>query len=376
MATSTAGAFTAGAPVRVLDTRSGRGTAAPGPLGRRSTLHLRLAGTAGLPASGVGALALNVTVTAPAGPGYLTVWPAGTPQPGTSNVNFGRGQTLANFAVLGAGPDAGISIFNGCWDGGVHVLVDVVGWAGSAGAGSSGSGYVPVAPARLVDTRWNNGAPLRPDGTLTVPVAGRAGVPATATGALMNVTVTQPSADGFVTLYPAGEPRPDASTLNVTRGATRANTALVKLGADGGAAVFSRGGTAHVLLDVVGYLDPAAGGGAFWPVVPQRVYDSRRAGEPLGPGEIADVPLTWADGVPDSARAVAVNITGVTPTAPTFLAAWPAGTPRPGISNVNLDAGAVTANLAVLAPDASGWTSLYNHAGRCHVVLDVVGYFA
>src|SRR3954463_7051700 len=60
------------------------------------------------------------------------------------------------------------------------------------------SRYIPVAPARLLDTRAD-GAPVAAGATTMVPVAGRLGVPAGATAAALNVTVTEAAGPGFVT---------------------------------------------------------------------------------------------------------------------------------------------------------------------------------
>eukprot|EP01041_Mallomonas_annulata_P037740 gene37740-61100_t len=73
-----------------------------------------------------------------------------------------------------------------------------------------GEGFEPMTPTRLLDTRFGIGAPARPlDQTpITVAIAGRDGVPADATGVLANVTVTEPTGSGFLTLWPSGTEMP------------------------------------------------------------------------------------------------------------------------------------------------------------------------
>ena len=92
------------------------------------------------------------------------------------------------------------------------------------------SQYTSLAsPARLVDTRL--GSKVGPGGTLVVGVAGTNGIPANATAAVLNVTVTQPDAGGFTTVYPTGSTLPTTSTVNVDGpGQTRAAFATVPLG--------------------------------------------------------------------------------------------------------------------------------------------------
>ena len=120
------------------------------------------------------------------------------------------------------------------------------------------SAYVAVVPARLLDTRASGASPG--DGSTTrVPVAGRAGVPADATAVALNVTATDTTAPGFVTVWPAGLPRPEASNLNVERpGQTVPNLVIVPLGDGGAVDVFALAAT-DLVVDVVGAWQPAAG---------------------------------------------------------------------------------------------------------------------
>src|SRR5690606_13337358 len=91
-------------PARLLDTRpgeptidglaSGAGAVQPG-----GALSLQVTGRGGVPASGVDAVVLNVTVTEPTDAGYVTVWPTGEPRPTASNLNYTAGQTVPNLVV-------------------------------------------------------------------------------------------------------------------------------------------------------------------------------------------------------------------------------------------------------------------------------------
>ena len=86
-------------------------------------------------------------------------------------------------------------------------------------------------------------------------MAGICGIPAEADAVAVNVTVTQPTAAGHLTIYQAGVPLPLASTINYRALQTRANNAIVPLGANDSIAVSSGqpSGTTHFILDVVGY---------------------------------------------------------------------------------------------------------------------------
>ncbi len=117
-------------PIRVLDTRAGTGTAgATNRLGAGATIDLAIAGAAGVPASGVTSVVLNVAVTEPIGPeSFLTLFPAGTARPLASNLNFVAGETVPNLVIVRV-QNGKVSIYNNL--GSTHVVADVQGWFSS-----------------------------------------------------------------------------------------------------------------------------------------------------------------------------------------------------------------------------------------------------
>jgi glucose/arabinose dehydrogenase len=121
--------------------------------------------------------------------------------------------------------------------------------------------YFTVPPCRVVDTRDpvgpSGGPALAAGSDRTFTVASRCGVSPTARAVAVNVTVTQPTAAGYLTLFPAGGPPPFASTINFSPGQTRANNAEVTLGPAGDLVVrcaLASGGV-HFILDVTGYYE-------------------------------------------------------------------------------------------------------------------------
>lgn len=114
-------------PARVLDTRVGLG-ALQLPLLNLGVLNLQLAGQGGVPATGVSAVVMNLTVVDPLSLGYLTAWPAGAPQPLASNLNFATRQTVPNLVVAKLGTGGKVSIYNG--GGNANLVADVNGWYG------------------------------------------------------------------------------------------------------------------------------------------------------------------------------------------------------------------------------------------------------
>jgi hypothetical protein len=107
-----------------------------------------------------------------------------------------------------------------------------------------------MTPARLIDTRTT--AKIPAGGELRVPVAGQKGVPADASAAALNVTVTQPGGSGYVTAYPCGTTAPKASNLNFVAGQTIPNAVLAGIG-DTGAVCFKASTTTHLVVDVNGW---------------------------------------------------------------------------------------------------------------------------
>jgi hypothetical protein len=237
-------------PFRLLDTRNGIG-APKGKLGGDATMSLQVTGVAnsGIPAAGVDAVVLNMTVDQPTAWSFLTVWPKGEPLPNASSLNFNAGQTVPNLVIAKVGADGQVNIFNAF--GQAHVIADVVGCFTTDSFGR----HHPAGPERLLDTRNAIGAPTGPIGQapFKLQVSGRAGVPANATAAVLNMTVTAPTAGSFLTVYPSGTALPNASNLNYSPGLTVANLVIVKLGADGAVDCQNAFGQTHLIADIVGY---------------------------------------------------------------------------------------------------------------------------
>jgi hypothetical protein len=117
-----------------------------------------------------------------------------------------------------------------------------------------------VAPCRVVDTRNATGPlggpALSAGSARTFVIAGHCGIPATAKAISANITVTVGTTAGFLTLFPSGSTRPGASSINFLAGQTRANNAVIQLGASGDVNVFAgmpAGNATHFILDLNGY---------------------------------------------------------------------------------------------------------------------------
>jgi hypothetical protein len=206
----------------------------------------------------VAAVVANVTVTQPSAPGWVSAWADGSPMPAVSNLNFSANQTVPNLAVVPVGADGAIRLHNGS-AGTVQLIVDVSGYylAGTPTAAGALASLLPAA--RVLDTRSGLGGPpaaVGPGADLVVQITNSvAGLPAGGVAAVVaNVTVTQPSAPGWVSAWADGSPMPAVSNLNFSANQTVPNLAVVPVGADGAIRLHNgSAGTVHLIVDVFGF---------------------------------------------------------------------------------------------------------------------------
>ena len=246
-------------PARLLDTRPGGPTAdgkwsGIGAMTPGLTLEVPVGGRANMTNSGQPAV-LNVTVDGATESGYLTIWPCGTEQPKTSNLNYVRGATFANAVVTKLSTTGSVCIFS---SGTTHVIIDAFGEMSTVK-------YVPLAqPARLLDTRAGNptldgqfsgGGVRSANTTLALTVGGRAGLSDQPAAVVLNVTVDGPALPGFVTVYPCGGERPNVSNVNYAAGQTLPNLVVTSVSGSGTICVYNSTKT-HIIVDVFGELSP------------------------------------------------------------------------------------------------------------------------
>ncbi|MHB1853433.1 MAG: IPT/TIG domain-containing protein [Acidimicrobiales bacterium] len=242
------------APQRIADTRPGSGhpyagqTLSPG-----GALTVQVAGAGGIPATGADAVVMNVTAADATAPSFLTLYPAGAARPLASNLNFTAGQTVANQVVMPLGTGGAVTVYNA--QGSVDVIVDVAGWYGAGGLA-----FHPLGPARAVDTRPGSGEPyagqtLQPGKSLTVQLAGLAGLPTSGiSGLAVNVTVTDTGATGDLQVGPGGQPLPDTSEVNWAPGETTENLVILEAGSSGSLTFYDgSSGTVDLVVDVYGW---------------------------------------------------------------------------------------------------------------------------
>lgn len=233
-------------PVRELDTRDGTGGVPVGKLAGGSTLTFKVTGVNGVPAGGVSAVALNVTVAEPAAGGLVNVFPCGA-QPLTSSLNYVADQTVPNLVIAPVSPQGTVCFFTTTT---THLLADVSGWF------AAGSDHHALNPTRVFDTRNGLGEVwwgwLPPGGSVSVDITGRNGVPGAGVGAVvLNVTTTNAQAEGYVTVYPCGD-LPLTSSVNYLPGRNVPNAVIAPVGADGRVCFYSPIAT-DLVVDVSGW---------------------------------------------------------------------------------------------------------------------------
>lgn len=115
----------------------------------------------------------------------------------------------------------------------------------------------------------------------------------------------------------------------------------------------------------------------YYTVPPCRTFDSRK-GSPLSNGSTQTIPITGGVcAIPATAKAVAFNITAITPSGAGFLRAYPSASTPTQVSQVNFGPDQTRTNNGILEIGADGQivVDAALTAGAVDFVFDVVGYF-
>jgi len=299
-------------------------------------------------------------------------------------------------------PAGGVITYRTCWVMGksTYVGVGTAGLTQTAAASATPScataapTFASLVPARVLDTRpgqatvdgrYNGVGALSEGAELDLPVSGRGGVPANGAAAVvLNVTATNSTRSGYLTVWPAGSAQPLASNLNFVPGQTVPNLVIAKVGVGGKVALFNSAGHTDFVADIGGWFPLTSG---LTPLVPARLLDTR-AGQgtidglfagngALGASDELDLTVAGRGSVPTAgADAVVLNLTATNSTGVGYVTAWPAGAARPFASNLNLAPGSTVANLVIAKVGSGGKVALYNARNSTDLVADVVGWFA
>ena len=373
--------FTGLQPTRLVDTRSGLGLSGPFSSGAARTFTL--AGRGGIPSNAI-AVTGSVAVVGQTSAGYLTMGPFAATLLRSSVVNVPVGDVRAagfTVALAGSGPVA--AMWMGTGGSTAHVVIDVTGYYAP---GSSGSTFVPLTPARVVDTRFGTGlsGPFMTDAPRTFQVTGHGGVPSAATAVTGNLVAVEPNSSGYLALGPTVSATPSASSLNAKAGDTRGASVTMPLDGSGRLGLVWKGtpgSRSHVVFDVTGYFTGSGAGATYFPIDSSRVLDTRFANGLAGPFGSKVVRVLQATGrgaVPLDAVGVTGGAAVITPTAAGWLIVGPGGSPLGTTATINLPKGDIRANGFTSRAGAGGTLGMVFQGGSgssANVVLDITGYF-
>ena len=253
------------------------------------------------------------------------------------------------------------------------VCIPVAGQTAIHAAGIGSAALTAIGPTRIVDTRANGGFVRLSATTMRVIVAGRNGVPATATAAAISLSVKSAVAPGYLTAWPSGSAQPNASALNFERAQNVTNTLFVQLGEGGAIDVYSPVAVTTI-IDVTGFFlaADASRAGRLIATTPTRVVDTRVDDVALPPSASLQVHLDQFI-APDAVAAM-LTLTTTRPNGAGFLTAFATGAPRPKTPSLSIDRANTARSATVLVPLQSADVTIHSSAGG-HVVVDLVGYF-
>jgi hypothetical protein len=246
--------------------------------------------------------------------------------------------------------------------------------------------YHPLAPVRLLDTRFANGlsGKLVAATPRTFLVATRGGVPAGATAVTANVTVVNSSAASSVYLGPDPISHPATSTINFNKNDITAYGSTIALNASGhmSATYMAGSGTTDLVMDVTGYFTANTSGDTYHPLTPARLVDTRVKNGLTKGKLVANVPQTFTvkgrGGVPSNAKAVTGNVTVTGSNNGWALYIGPTAIAKPSASTINFVKGQTRANSLTVALSPGGTLSatFMSSAGKTtDLVFDVTGYY-
>ena len=354
--------FTPLSPTRIFDSRT-TGSQIP----RYGSVSVPI--PAGLVPADATAVVFTLTGTNAANPTFLSVGPGTQGNPATSSVNLAAGETRANLVTVAFAHGNVSGFWVGAGPAPADAVVDLAGYYSPSG----GSKYTPLAPQRVLDTR--GGPAVGPHGTVLLDLSNQ--VPPGATAVVFNLTGTDVTGPTFVTAYPADEPEPNSSNLNLAPGKDTPDLVTVKVGLDRRVALTNAYNSVDLIADLAGYYSPQSTQ-AFYSLNPLRVLETRdingNPSDPIGPGATRKLDLSgW---LPAGATGVVANLTATNVTAATVITAWADGAQQPGVSNLNLAAGQTAANLALVPVSPARAIDIHNLTGQIDMIVDVAGYFA
>ena len=378
--TGTGGVFVP-ATGRILDTKSNIGGYNT-PMPAKTWRTVTVAGVAGVPADGsVGAVSVVATVADISAQGQLFGRPNADEPTTMMGIYGGENKQNTSFsAVLAVNTDGTIQVQAETTS---RLILDVQGYYTANTDGTAPGGFVPSNGKRIVDTRSGLGATkatVASGKSIDVQVTGTAGVPAGASGVIVNlIAVNTTDSVGYLTPYATGASRP-ANSFNYAGSVATSMQAQVQLSASGKITIYNANSTTNIVVDVQGYFTAAGQGGAVFTPGAGRAYDTRTGSRtPLGNNETRSIQIAGVAGVPvmgSGINAVVLTLTALKSTAGAGNATvWADGTTRPNTTSINFDETTIRTNTITVPLGANGKVALNNVADATNYVIDVQGWY-
>ncbi len=331
------------------------------------TISIDVAGHPSIP-DDVSAVAISVTATTTAAPGYVTAHPGGVPRPRAAMLNTRTDRNVSNSAIVPVGLDGTIELFQRARG---DLVVDVTGAFVPAATSTEGR-FVPIAARRLVDTRLPGPleGKLVDGGEITVGLP--SGVAADAIAIVVNVASVGVERSGHLAARAAGRPRTTTAFMTVPGGGEVVSNATIVPVTAGGITIRSQR-SGHVVVDAVGWFTgptaPETDEGLFVPIGPTRLLDTREAPPRIWPSGTIEIGVPFPD-----AGAIVTNVAVTRADGRGYVTAKPARTSRTVAATVNASFHDHTiANLALTQVSNHGVA--YSARAGVDLVVDVTGYF-
>ncbi|WP_245966307.1 fibronectin type III domain-containing protein [Sphaerisporangium album] len=337
-----------------------------------ATSTVKVAGAGTVPATGVSAVAVEITGKGASAVGDLHVWASGLAEPSVTGARYRSGVWDGQLMIVKVGADGQIKVRN-TGTAAVSVYADVHGyWLGQAGS-NAGATYVPLNTARIISKQT-----VAANSTASFPIVGIGGVPASGVAFVAITLIVKSTVTGKVTVYPSGSARPVGSNIEYRPSDYMSNLAIVAPGPDGKATFDNQGSAAlTVYADISGYFaapDSNVAGSTAVTVTPSRIVSNVS----VAAGATYTVAPLGKGGVPASGvTAVGVNFT-VKSTVANSLRVYPSDqTDPPGGGSVDFQPGDYWANLVLAKLGADGKFVVKNlGTAAATLYLDTYLYFA
>jgi hypothetical protein len=346
-----------------------------------ATFLLSPLGRGGIPASGVSAVAFQLSGGMAAGTpattsGSLTVYPAGAPLAAyVSNLNYTGDRKATDLVTVKLGTNNQVAILNRNASVATKIWVDVVGYYTAPGLATPGSTFVPTQGRILPGTSVAAG------GSVAVSPLGQFGIPASDVSAVQVNVIVRSASNGIATAYPDGQARPGTTDLHYRANTSGyyTNQSIVKLGAGGRFRVYVNT-AATVYVDVVGYFQAPSGtaaGGTFVGLNPARIVN----GTAVAVGAELPVTVAGAGGVPATGVAAVVYTLTAKGSANGGMITYPAGASRPAVGSLYYHPPLSNPTtywpvLQTTKVGSNGQIKIYNAYGStAYVYVDLIGYY-